>query len=64
MVLVVIANAVRNAVVGPETSLSGGVLAAVVLLVLNSLVPGFAFAGPAFGGRSKDRQRHWCCAAR
>lgn len=38
VVLLVIANAVQNAMVGPDTSLSGGVLAAVVLLVLNALV--------------------------
>ena len=35
VVLLLIANAVQNAMVGPDTSLLGGVLAAVVLLVLN-----------------------------
>jgi uncharacterized membrane protein YcaP (DUF421 family) len=38
VVLLLIANAVQNAMVGPDTSLSGGVLAAVVLLVLNTMV--------------------------
>ena len=38
VVLLLIANAVQNAMVGPDTSLTGGVLAAVVLLVLNFLV--------------------------
>jgi uncharacterized membrane protein YcaP (DUF421 family) len=33
-----IANAVQNAMVGLDTSLTGGVLAAVVLLVLNAVV--------------------------
>lgn len=38
VVLLLIANAVQNAMVGPDTSLLGGVLAAVVLLILNALV--------------------------
>ena len=38
VVLLLIANAVQNAMVGPDTSLTGGVLAAVVLLALNALV--------------------------
>lgn len=35
VVLLLIANAVQNAMVGPDTSLTGGVLAALVLLALN-----------------------------
>jgi uncharacterized membrane protein YcaP (DUF421 family) len=38
VVLLLIANAVQNAMVGPDTSLTGGVLAAVVLLVVNAAV--------------------------
>jgi len=38
VVLLLIANAVQNAMVGPDTSLTGGLLAAVVLLVINFLV--------------------------
>jgi uncharacterized membrane protein YcaP (DUF421 family) len=38
VVLLLIANAVQNAMVGTDTSLTGGVLAAVVLLVLNAVV--------------------------
>jgi len=38
VVLLLIANAVQNAMVGPDTSLAGGVLAAVVLLVLDVLI--------------------------
>jgi uncharacterized membrane protein YcaP (DUF421 family) len=38
VVLLLIANAVQNAMVGPDTSLTGGILAAVVLLLVNSLV--------------------------
>jgi len=37
-VLLLIANAVQNAMVGPDTSLVGGILAAVALLVANALV--------------------------
>jgi uncharacterized membrane protein YcaP (DUF421 family) len=38
VVLLLIANAVQNAMVGPDTSLTGGVLAAAVLLILNAVV--------------------------
>lgn len=38
VVLLLIANAVQNAMVGPDTSLIGGILAAVVLLAVNALV--------------------------
>ena len=38
VVLLLIANAVQNAMVGPDNSLTGGVLAAAVLLVLNALL--------------------------
>jgi len=38
VVLLLIANAVQNAMVGPDTSLAGGILAALVLLLLNATV--------------------------
>ena len=38
VVLLLIANAVQNAMVGPDTSLIGGILAAVVLLLVNVMV--------------------------
>jgi len=38
VVLLLIANAVQNAMVGPDTSLTGGLIAAFSLLVLNYLV--------------------------
>lgn len=38
VVLLLLANAVQNAMVGPDTSLTGGLVAAVVLLVLNAVV--------------------------
>jgi uncharacterized membrane protein YcaP (DUF421 family) len=38
VVLLLLANAVQNAMVGPDTSLVGGILAAVVLLVINTTI--------------------------
>mgnify|MGYP005862549011 FL=1 len=38
VVLLLIANAVQNAMVGPDASLTGGILAAAVLLVANALL--------------------------
>lgn len=38
VVLLLIANAVQNAMVGPDTSLIGGLLAAVALLVMNAFI--------------------------
>jgi uncharacterized membrane protein YcaP (DUF421 family) len=35
VVILIVANAVQNAMVGPDTSLNGGILAAAVLVVLN-----------------------------
>jgi uncharacterized membrane protein YcaP (DUF421 family) len=38
VVILLIANAVQNAMVGPDVSVQGGILAAIVLLVANRLV--------------------------
>jgi uncharacterized membrane protein YcaP (DUF421 family) len=46
VVLLLISNAVQNAMVGPDTSLTGGVLAAVVLLVLNLLISRLRLTSP------------------
>ena len=46
VVLLLIANAVQNAMVGPDTSLTGGILAAVVLLVVNALVSSLRLRSP------------------
>jgi uncharacterized membrane protein YcaP (DUF421 family) len=51
VVLLLISNAVQNAMVGPDTSLLGGILAAVVLLLVNSLVARLRYKWP--------RLRHW-----
>jgi uncharacterized membrane protein YcaP (DUF421 family) len=44
--LLLIANVVQNAMVGNDTSLSGGILAAVVLLVLNAIVAQLRLRSP------------------
>jgi uncharacterized membrane protein YcaP (DUF421 family) len=44
--LLLIANVVQNAMVGNDTSLSGGILAAVVLLVLNTLIAQLRMRSP------------------
>ena len=51
VVLLLISNAVQNAMVGPDTSLVGGILAAAVLLVVNALVARLRYRWP--------RLRHW-----
>jgi uncharacterized membrane protein YcaP (DUF421 family) len=38
VLILVVSNAVQNAMVGPDTSLTGGLLAATVLLLVNSLL--------------------------
>ena len=38
LVLLIISNAVQNAMVGPDTSLNGGILAAITLVAVNWLV--------------------------
>ena len=46
VVLLLIANAVQNAMVGPDTSLVGGILAAVVLLGVNAIVASLRLRWP------------------
>jgi uncharacterized membrane protein YcaP (DUF421 family) len=48
VVLLLIANAVQNAMVGSDTSLLGGILAAVVLLFVNVLVARLRLNWPLF----------------
>ena len=47
VMLLLIANAVQNAMVGPDTSLTGGILAAVVLLAMNYLIARMRLYFPA-----------------
>ncbi len=43
VVLLLIANAVQNAMTGPDTSLVGGLVAAATLLILNTIISRLAF---------------------
>lgn len=47
LLLLLLANAVQNAMVGPDTSLLGGLVAAATLLALNAVVARFAWRLPA-----------------
>jgi uncharacterized membrane protein YcaP (DUF421 family) len=49
VVVLLIANAVQNAMVGPDASLQGGILAAVVLLVVNRALAAFRLRGGKWG---------------
>lgn len=46
VVLLLVSNAVQNAMIGPDTSLIGGVLAAIVLLVANALIARLSLRWP------------------
>jgi uncharacterized membrane protein YcaP (DUF421 family) len=46
VVLLLIANAVQNAMVGSDTSLTGGALAAVILLLINALLARLRYKWP------------------
>ena len=49
VVILLIANAVQNAMVGPDVSVTGGILAAFVLLLLNRVVAMLRFHKTAWG---------------
>jgi uncharacterized membrane protein YcaP (DUF421 family) len=46
VVILLVANAVQNAMVGPDTSLQGGLVAAATLLVVNAGVARLRFRSP------------------
>lgn len=49
VVLLLLSNVVQNAIIGNDDSLLGGLLGAVILLVVNVLLVRFAFMSPRFG---------------
>jgi uncharacterized membrane protein YcaP (DUF421 family) len=57
VVLLLLSNAVQNAMVGPDSSLVGGLAAAAVLLVLNAAVSKLAAKNKAVGGLVKGHSR-------
>lgn len=46
VVILIISNVVQNAVIGPDNSLSGGIIGATTILVLNYLVVRIAYRSP------------------
>lgn len=48
VLLLLISNAVQNAMVGPDTSLQGGLIAALVLFIANFTLKRLMFANPKF----------------
>lgn len=49
VVLLLLSNVVQNAIIGNDTSLSGGLLGAAILVAVNYLVVRVAFMSPRFG---------------
>ena len=54
VLLLLISNAVQNAMVGPDTSLQGGLIAALVLFAANFIVKRFMFSNQKFGSFLED----------
>ncbi|HZP89698.1 MAG TPA: YetF domain-containing protein [Actinomycetota bacterium] len=50
VLVLLIANAVQNAMVGPDTSLTGGLVSAATLLFLAAVVATLVFRSPLLGG--------------
>lgn len=48
VLLLLISNAVQNAMVGPDTSLQGGIIAALVLFAANFILKRIMFKNPKF----------------
>lgn len=57
VLLLLLANAVQNAMVGPDTSLGGGLLAAAVLLFLNGGLARLRLRWPGCAACLKARRR-------
>ena len=49
VVLLLLSNVVQNAIIGPDTSLTGGLLGATILIAVNQLIVRLAFMNPRFG---------------
>ena len=55
VVLLAVANAVRNGIIGDDDSVTGAVLGASVLFVLNGALAVVCFGGPSSGAWPKGR---------
>ena len=49
VVLLLLSNVVQNAIIGPDNSLLGGMLGAVILVAMNYVIVRAAFMSPRFG---------------
>ena len=49
VVLLLLSNVVQNAIIGPDDSLLGGLLGAIILIVINQIIVREAFMSPRFG---------------
>src|SRR3954471_23056590 len=56
IVLLTLSNTVQNAIIGPDNSLSGGLIGATTLLVLNYFVVRYLFNHPRFDQLIEGRQ--------
>src|SRR5690349_15931700 len=56
VVLLLLSNVVQNAVIGPDTSLVGGLLGAAILVLGNYFVVRFAFFHPGVGRAMQGRE--------
>jgi uncharacterized membrane protein YcaP (DUF421 family) len=54
VLLLLISNAVQNAMVGPDTSLQGGLIAALVLFAANFILKRVMFSNPSFESFLED----------
>ena len=57
VLLLLLSNSVQNAMTGPDTSLLGGITAALVLFILNYAVAEWSGMNAAFAHSSRDSRR-------
>src|SRR3954452_3897463 len=56
IVLLTLSNTVQNAIIGPDNSLTGGLIGATTLLALNYVVVRFLFSHPKFDRLIEGRE--------
>jgi uncharacterized membrane protein YcaP (DUF421 family) len=56
IVLITIANAVQNAIIGPDNTLTGGLIGAATLLAVNNLLVRLTFVWPSLGTLLQGRE--------
>ena len=58
IVLLLLSNTVQNAIIGNDTSLSGGIVGAAALLAVNTLVVRYYYRGAKLEHRVRDNDEH------